>query len=267
MGLRSALETVAWRTRGSSHVSVGPLGRPRAQGPEQHLTNCFSVAISAPELHLKARPPTEQAERFANRQLPQIAHTTRLEELAAGSAPSCQVSQVSGSMTYILITSLLIVSMAATAIRMTAAQEAFAGHTGEVLSRIRSITNEPWRQVYHVRMMAQLIPTTGRPHMCSRFCAPQAPGRVAGISRRSGGARKRSAQLGRRRIGPDIGKDGQSMAARVMGVVHLPAARSRRPATGDIAPVARRRGPDPSFQQPTGSRACIHIMLPCPDVS
>lgn len=85
--------------------------------------------MSAPELHLKTRPTTEQADRFANLQLRQTAHATRVAEgvshhtlvtwsHAARHDFTHQVSPMSGSMRRILIQSLVILIMTAMASRI-----------------------------------------------------------------------------------------------------------------------------------------------------
>lgn len=66
--------------QGSSYLCPGLPVRPLAQGPNWPPANCFNVAISAPNLHLKAGPTTEQAERFATRRTPLNANATGVAE-------------------------------------------------------------------------------------------------------------------------------------------------------------------------------------------
>lgn len=97
--------------------TLGPPGRRFAQGPNWPRANCFSVAMSAPDLHLKARPSTEQAERFADRCTPRgWRKAVRPQTLATwylAARFTCQVSHLSGSTQCVLILSGVLLNMAA----------------------------------------------------------------------------------------------------------------------------------------------------------
>lgn len=51
------------------------------QGTNWRSANCFNMAMSAPDLHLKGRPANDQAEPFAEGQMPLTALATRVAEV------------------------------------------------------------------------------------------------------------------------------------------------------------------------------------------